>query len=130
MAGNFVADFYTFLDAGLTPAVYAGTIPEDAAYNCYVVNRLSWIPTMGYAGANNKSVEIWDIDCWHTSLLTVEVLRKALVTLLNGYKGAMGSSAVTGCFVDESETTCLLTENSENKLWRVRNRVRLFVNET
>lgn len=99
----FQAGLFTFLAAGL-PAlasrIYPRVMPQNPTLPLLVYNRISAPRVYSQSGDSGLVNSRYQFDVWAQNPDDVESLSDALITLLSGYTGAMGTENVQASFVE------------------------------
>lgn len=108
---SFEADFRTFLLSASGVSSLVGDrvvwseLPDGSPRPVITLWTISSNPEYTMAGANGLEQRRVQIDCWAMTLTEAKALDAAIADLVDGFKGAVGSTFLQGAFVvnrDES----------------------------
>jgi hypothetical protein len=78
---------------------------QDLPFPRIVYEKTGDAPWYSDAGDSGLKEATFDIECQALTIHEAEAVRDATYTALSGYKGAMGTSTVAVCFIDNESDT-------------------------
>jgi hypothetical protein len=99
---------YLKADATLTGLIadrlYPGCAPRNAAAPRVTYSRVSTFRPSVLEGHSGMPTTRLQLDVWGDTLATTRAVTRRLLTLLNGYSGAMGDEHAAASLVDDQRT--------------------------
>lgn len=100
----FVEDLFAFLSAQGTSAgarIYPNTLPQGVTLPAMRYFQVSDPPEHTQSGRSKLRHPRWQLDCYADTYLAARTLAGQVIAVIDGYKGAMGSSTCQAGFQED-----------------------------